>query len=175
MSGKEELFAELYSQSQQRLLGYVVGLVRNTADAQDILQQTAITAWRKFDDFKQNTDFIRWVITIARYETLNFLRSKRSNKVCFNQSLMQQLEENVCEFSSDAVEEQSEALSMCLKKLSSSDHKMVQCRYTYGLGTSQIAKVLDRSPSSVCNSLKRIRDGLLRCIQRRLAEEMRDV
>lgn len=173
MLNREEQFAELYSNCQHRLFGYVMGLVHNSADAQDILQQTAVTAWRKFDDFQPNTDFVRWAITIARYETLNFVKYKRRSKVFFNQSLMEQLGDSFSESSSEMAEARMEALSHCLKKLPATDTKLIECRYTYGLGSHQIAEVLNRSQSSICNSLRRVRENLMRCIQRSITEEAR--
>jgi DNA-directed RNA polymerase specialized sigma24 family protein len=58
MSSKEDLFASFFSANQQRIFGYILGLVRNTSDAQDVLQQTAVTAWQKFSVFDVSTDFL---------------------------------------------------------------------------------------------------------------------
>lgn len=171
MDSKEELFAELYSSCQQRLLGYVIGLVRNSADAQDILQQAAVTAWEKFDEFDPDTDFMRWAITIARYKTLNFIKKRRNDKVYFDQALMSQLGEHASNVSVEVAEQRGAALSQCLKKLSTADSRLIECRYTHGLGSNQIAQVVERSQPSVCNSLRRIREALMQCIKRRLAAE----
>ena len=171
MSSKEELFAELFSGSQQRLFGYVLGLVRNSADAQDIVQQTAVTAWRKFDAFDPETNFLKWTVTIARFETLNFIKYRRRNKVYFNQVLMEQLGDSALQVSQRCIEDRSEALSSCLTKLSETDKKLVECRYSHGLGSIQIAELLDRPQASICNSLKRIRESLLLCIRKTLAQE----
>ena len=175
LQSREEIFAELYSRNQQRLMGYVVGLVRNMTDAQDILQQTAITAWRKFDDFDPETDFVRWVIAIARFETLNFVKYRRRSKVFFDQSLMEQLGEQMCEGDAELAESRSRALAVCLKKLPPSDGKLIECRYTFGLGSNQMSEIFERSQSSICNSLRRIREVLLQCIKRQLATEGRNV
>ncbi|MCA9261794.1 MAG: sigma-70 family RNA polymerase sigma factor [Planctomycetales bacterium] len=169
MSAREEQFAQSFSTHQQRLLGYVLGLVRNSADAQDILQQTAVTAWRKFDEFDSRTDFFRWSATIARYETLNFLRYRRRSRLCFDQSLMETLEQDACEFDHDEAESRLRALGECLKKLPVGDSKLIECRYAHGLSSLQIADILDRTQPSICNSLRRIRETLMRCINRNLA------
>lgn len=171
MDSKEELFAELYTNCQQRLLGYVIGLVRNGTDAQDILQQTAVTAWQKFDEFDPETDFMRWVVTIARYKTLNFVKKRRYDKVYFDQSMMEQLGDNVCNVAAELTEQRGTALSQCMKKLSSADIRLIECRYTYELGSKEIAQVIQRSQTSVCNSLKRIREALLQCVKRQMETE----
>lgn len=179
MSAREELFAELFSANQLRLFGYVLGLVRNSADAQDILQQTAVTAWLKFGDFDANgaadteaqTNFFRWTATIARHETLNFKRYRRRSRVYFDQELMEQLGHTICEVTSDSGIDRNAMLTNCLKKLPDSDNNLVECRYGHGLGSLQIAELLGRSQSSICNSLRRIRENLLRCMQKSLSAE----
>jgi RNA polymerase sigma-70 factor, ECF subfamily len=174
---KEELFAQLFGANQLRLLGYVMGLVRNFADAQDIVQQTATTAWLRFSDFDpangaemksrqaSESNFFRWTATIAKHETLNFKKYRRRSRVYFDQELMEQLGQTVLEITSDNRGERGEALTNCLKKLPSADSKLVECRYAHGLASHQIAELLGRSQSSVCNSLRRIRENLLRCMQ----------
>lgn len=171
MPSQHDAFAELFSKHQVRLNGYVFGLVRSAADAQDIVQQTAITARRKFDSFDQSTDFFRWTVTIARFEALRFLNYRRRNLQFFDEELMAQLADDAAEVSNDYVEAEFEALSGCLKKLSPADSKIVECRYQLGLGSRQISELLDRTQPSVCNSLRRIRTNLGRCIQRQLAQK----
>ncbi|QDU57359.1 sigma-70 family RNA polymerase sigma factor [Aeoliella mucimassa] len=171
MASKHDVFAELFSKHQLRLFGYVFGLVRSQADARDIVQQTAITAWQKFDQFDTSTDFFRWTVTIAKYEALRFLTYQRRSAIYFDDELMTQLGEDAAELSNDYVESEFNALSQCLHKLTPTDAKLVECRYELGLGTRQISELLDRTQSSVCNSLKRIRSNLARCIEMQLVRE----
>jgi RNA polymerase sigma-70 factor (ECF subfamily) len=170
MANKEDLFAGFFSANQQRIFGYVLGLVRNTSDAQDILQQTAVTAWRKFDGFDPDTDFLRWAVTIARYETMNFIKYRRRSRLFFDQHLMEQLGEDACVASSSEVEVRLQALGECLKKLPAVDSKLIECRYTHGLSSLQIAELFERTQPSICNSLRRIRENLLRCISKNLSQ-----
>jgi RNA polymerase sigma-70 factor (ECF subfamily) len=169
MPSKEDQFADLLSANQQRVFGYILGLVRNTSDAQDILQQTAVTAWRKFDSFDPDSEFLRWAITIARFETMNFIKYRRRSRLYFDQQLMEQLGEDVCDDSSDESEVRLKALGDCLKKLPAADSKLIECRYTHGLSSLQIAELLERSQPSVCNSLRRIRENLMHCISKNLS------
>ena len=170
MSTKEDRFAEFFGANQQRILGYIVGLVRNTSDAQDILQQAAVTAWQKFKDFDSDTEFFRWAITIARYETLNFVKYRRRSRLYFDQELMEQLGEDACEVSSDEAESRLKALAECVKKLPADDSKLIECRYTHGLSSLQISELFERSQPSICNSLRRIRENLMRCISQNLSQ-----
>lgn len=170
MTSREDEFASYFSANQQRIFGYILGLVRNTSDAQDVLQQTAVTAWQKFGSFDAATDFLPWAVTVARYEALNFMKYRRRSRLCFDQDLMEKLGDDVCEFEGEDVEDRLAALGECLKKLPAIDSKLIECRYTHGLSSLQIADILDRSQPSVCNSLRRIRETLMRCISKNLSQ-----
>ncbi len=171
MSPKAELYAELFSANQQRLFGYILGLVRSADDARDILQETAITSWKRFNDFQSGTDFTAWIITIARYETLNFVRYRRRHRAYFGQDLMEQLAQNFCEVPSELAEARRSTLADCLGKLTSLDKKLIESRYSRDLGSKQIAELFDRPQASICNSLRRIRESLRRCVERATLQE----
>ena len=171
MASKEELFAELYSDNQQRLFGMLVGMLRNANDAQEVLQQTAVTAWENFGDFEPGTDFFRWVATLAKFEMMTFINYRRRSKLYFDHGLMEMLTDEACQLSNDLVEARCRALRECLAKLPESDKKLIDCRYSHGLGSHATAELLERSQASVCNSLRRIRQALLRCINVTLSRE----
>lgn len=164
-------FAELFAEHQPRVFGYILAIVRNSADANDILQQTAVTLWNKFDGFEPGTDFAAWAITTARFESLNFLKYRRRSRLSFDQSVIELLATEFEEPSSDLIDARRSALRKCLAKLSPLDAKLIDNRYSHGLGSRQLAELMDRSQASVCNSLRRIREALLACIQHRLDQE----
>jgi RNA polymerase sigma-70 factor, ECF subfamily len=62
-------------------------------------------------------------------------------------------------------------LRRCVEKLDPQDREMLGLCYVDELSVRQIAERLARPPKSVGNSLLRIRRGLFRCIEKRLAQE----
>jgi len=89
----------------------------------------------------------------------------------FDQETVDRIGENTVSVPEALVEAESVALAACIKKLPATDVKLIECRYEHALGTRQISELLDRSQASVCNSLKRIRSNLLRCIRRQLSSD----
>ena len=166
MSQRKSEFESLLSEHQHRIYGYVFALLRDASDAQDVMQQTAIILWQKFDQFDPETNFFSWAATVARYEVLNFTKYRRRSRLYFDQSLMEQLAEEADTRAAEHSESRRRALRECLGKLSSPDRKLIETRYSHGLGSRQIAEILGRSPRSVCNSLLRIHKSLLACIER---------
>lgn len=168
---QQEHFEELLSTHQHRIYAYIFALLRDASDAQDVLQQTAIILWRKFDQYEPNSNFFNWAATVARYEVLNFTKYRRRSRLYFDQVLMDRLADDAQERKSETTEDRRAALRECLEKLRPADRKMVDHRYSHGLGSRQIAEVLGRTPRSVCNSLLRIRKVLLDCIERSLQSD----
>jgi len=66
-------------------------------------------------------------------------------------------------------EEDMSLLRFCLAKVSTSNRQILGLRYRAGMRIDQIAKKLGRSSGSIQVALYRIRQSLLKCIQRRKA------
>lgn len=53
-----ESFLRLFVKSRTQILTFMLTLVPNCADAEDIMQNTAAIMWRKFHEFKLGTNFV---------------------------------------------------------------------------------------------------------------------
>ena len=53
-SGDRDAARELVERYQRRVLGVVIGMVRNPADAQEVVQETFVRAFRNLHGFKEN-------------------------------------------------------------------------------------------------------------------------
>ena len=84
--GKAE-FASLLRHHQTQLFGYIYSLARDLDDADDLFQQTSLVLWDKFEQFDASRSFINWACGVARYEVLNFLRSRSRNRLYFSDEL----------------------------------------------------------------------------------------
>jgi RNA polymerase sigma-70 factor, ECF subfamily len=169
-TSRTEEFVELSSRHQRQLLGYIFTLVRNMDDAEDLLQQTNLIVWRKFDDYQAGTDFMRWACHIAHLQAIAFLRSKGRNPVCLNEPLLRQLTDTRVD-RSGVYEHYREGLHLCMERLSSPDRELLELCYDGDASIKEIAKNLGRSADSIYHSLKRIRYVLLECINRAASRE----
>jgi RNA polymerase sigma-70 factor (ECF subfamily) len=149
---------------------YALGLVHNAADAEEVLQQTNLVLWRKFDQFQPGTDFARWACRIAYYEVLKF-RERRGREARFFSSEFVETLAADSERSMDLWDARRDALVQCLGKLSTKDRQLVLGRYQEEATTRSVAEALGRSIQGTRKSLHRIRTTLLACIERTLAAE----
>jgi len=64
----------LFEASRARAYSMALRLTRNPSDADDLLQETAIKAWRKFDSYLPGRPFLNWVLRIMQHAYLDIRR-----------------------------------------------------------------------------------------------------
>ena len=132
---------------------------------QDVLQDTAATLWKKFDEFREGTDFARWAMTVARYQVLYFRRCKRRQMLSFSPAVFEAVDQ-VATVQADRFEVVRSALDDCLSKLSSVDGDLFRRRYLPGAQVPDIAAELGRPMTTIYSALDRIRRQLIECVER---------
>jgi RNA polymerase sigma-70 factor (ECF subfamily) len=169
-AGAEGCFVELYLRHQREIYSFIVQLVRDYDDSEDLLQKTGVILWRKFDQFERGTSFLAWARTVAKLEVQTYLRSKRRDRVCFSSETIELLAEEI-EKEMGEEDRRHEALLRCLEQLRPVDQELTRRCYARGASIRRIAEAAGRSIDGVYQSLRRIRQTLLACVRRRLAAE----
>jgi RNA polymerase sigma-70 factor, ECF subfamily len=167
--GKIE-FAELLRHHQTQLFGYIYSLVRDLDDADDLFQQTSLVLWDKFAQFDPAKSFINWACGVARYEVLNFMRSRSRSRLYFSDQLNLALVEAQECLEHQQLEERRDALAGCMKKLRESDLELLETCYDGSVCIQDVAERWGRSTQSIHNSLRRIRRVLFECVRRTIAQ-----
>ena len=170
MPDKKAEFSERLLRHQTQLFGYIYSLVRDFDDADDLFQQTSLVLWDKFDQFDATKSFINWACGVARYEVLNFVRSRSRNRLYFSDELNLALIEAQESLEHEQLEERRHALAGCMKKLRGRDLELLETCYGRSLCIQDVARTSGRSTHSIHNSLRRIRRVLFECVRRTLAQ-----
>jgi RNA polymerase sigma-70 factor, ECF subfamily len=158
---------------QQGLFTYILRLLPNVADANDVLQKTNVVILGKQKEFRAGGDFNAWVAGIARYQVLAFRRDAQRDRLVFRDQLLDQLaDQGTARISGTNL--LFEALELCRSKLSPSDRELLEYRYAENLPAAAIAENLGRSPHAVSQALYRIRIALLECIEKAVGSQESD-
>lgn len=169
-SAREEEFITLLTRHKHQVFNLIFCIVHSLPDTEDVFQQAMIVLWSKFDEFQRGTDFGAWASRVARYRALNFIRSKRRDRLHFSEDLISHIAE--CEFDSAEVQDaRLRALAACRQKLSQSDQMLLSVCYGGETTISEASKLVGRPVRSVYDSLARIRGALYDCIARTLSRE----
>ena len=164
-------FFQLYLQNQRRLYAYILMLVPNSSDADDILQQTSSIIWGKFYSYDLDASFGAWSVSIAKYVIFDHYKKKRRSNVIFNGEMLDIFAEIAID-ASRGTDERLHILKVCVEKLSGNDRKLIKIRYEQGLKIKDIAEQVGRPVQGFYKTMNRIHNSLLNCIRgKMLAEE----
>lgn len=165
-----EEFVQLFTSSQRRLYTFILSQIGNPVEAEEVLQETSLIIWRKFDRFELGTNFFAWACQIAKYEVLKFRERRGKEKLLFSDEFIRRVSAEAIH-NADEMEARRHALTNCLGKLSPKDRELIQSRYAPGKSGKSVSQELGRPANSVYQSLGRIRRSLLECIRRQLTAE----
>ncbi len=71
-------FNMLMRKYQQKIYYHIRRIVIDHDDANDVVQNTFIKAWKGLEGFREDSQFFTWLYRIATNESLTFLKKKRS-------------------------------------------------------------------------------------------------
>ncbi|HSJ02415.1 MAG: sigma-70 family RNA polymerase sigma factor [Verrucomicrobium sp.] len=165
-----EQFITLLNGTHGRLLGFLLVMLGNRADAEDVLQKASLTMWRKFEDFATGTDFFAWASSFAFYEAKNFQRMAIRSPLHFDDELMQRFaEERPLDLHHR--EQRLAALEQCIAEVEPSGRELVREFYLRNVDLAVLAERLGRAPQTLYNKLNTLRRLLADCVTRRTTRE----
>lgn len=164
---KEYAFRSVVELYSKPLYTIIRRMVLNHEDADDILQNVFLKAWRSIDDFRGDSKLYTWLYRVTYYETLNFLRSKsRKSKYEVslseeNQHLLDNLEADIY-FDGDAAEKK---FQKAVSKLSENQREVFLLRYYDEYSYKEISEMTGKLETTLKvnyhHAVKKIRKYLL--------------
>jgi RNA polymerase sigma-70 factor (ECF subfamily) len=167
---QHQQFARQFVLYQDRVYGYIVTMLPNRHDAEDVFQQTSLILWQKWDQFDQGRDFIGWACGIAHNEVRNFLRRRGHDRVVFSDKVMTDLADLRIE-SQPILEQRRTVLVDCMKKLDFLCREMLERSYAAGSSMKAVARQFRMTPNALYLRLRRIRRDLMECVHRTMSED----
>lgn len=165
-----EQFVSLLTMHQSQLKGFVFSALGNRDDAQDVLQKTNLTLWKKAGEYREGSPFLPWAFGVARYEVLGYLRdrNRERERVVFHTDVVDML----CDIADTEMElwpDRQQALHRCLESLDDETRHVFAMRYADNLSLQQIAETTNKTIDAIKSLMLRTRKSLKKCIDKRLA------
>lgn len=163
-------FEILVREHHRRMMGFALALVPRRDVAQDLVQDSFVTAYQKLDDFDVTRDFGKWVRGILYKKFQEWLRKHKEratdpsvfSAVDHQHSLWDQAPEKHAVLN---------ALDRCLDELPAAMVEVVRMFYHDDLSGREIANRLEAQEATIRKRLERARANLANCINRVLAAE----
>jgi RNA polymerase sigma-70 factor (ECF subfamily) len=165
-------FLRLFATHQPQIFAYILSLLPNWDDAQEVLQETCVVLWKSFGSFTPGTNFRAWASQAAFHQVLSFRKRQKRVPMPLSDAFLQAVAQET-EALADPLEAQLRALSTCIEKLRPHDAALLRQCYEPGASTKIVAKEVGRPAGTIYKALTRIRRTLFACIQQTLAAEER--
>jgi RNA polymerase sigma-70 factor, ECF subfamily len=140
-------FADLYDRFNRVIFSVVLNIVRNPAEAEEILQEVFVTLWNKRSDYDfSKSSPVTWMVTMARNRAIDKLRSNEYKGATNSSSLedasaISFLQAEGANPLDDALlEEKQKQIQNALATLPQDQQIIVRVAYFEGLSQSEIAQ-----------------------------------
>src|SRR3954465_8092883 len=112
----QQRFLSLFLRSGREIFRYVAALVPNVTDAEDIVQQSAIALWEKFDAYDPGQPFTPWACRFALNKTKQWIERRQRWQALLENGLAEELAHRREELRPE-MEARLRRLEGCLDKL----------------------------------------------------------
>jgi RNA polymerase sigma-70 factor (ECF subfamily) len=162
-AGERPAFGELYRRTSPRLFGICVRMLRDRAEAEDILQEVFTTVWRRaagFDPAKASAT--TWLVTLTRNKVIDRLRQHREEPT--DQIL--ELEDDAPTPAADAESSQERArLQQCIDALEPQQKSALRAAFFSGATYNQLADRCKVPPGTMKSWIRRSLIRLRMCLE----------
>jgi RNA polymerase sigma-70 factor (ECF subfamily) len=160
----QQRFLSLFLRSEREIYRYVAVLVPNPADAEDIVQQTALTLWEKFDAYDPARPFTPWACRFALNKARQWIERHQRWRTLLDAGLAEELQRRREELRPET-EARLRHLEGCLGKLPEEQRTLVEGYYYRREQIDRIASASGRTVASTYKALQRIRQALQACVE----------
>tara|TARA_Y100000588_G_scaffold251024_1_gene265545 strand:- start:3874 stop:4398 length:525 start_codon:yes stop_codon:yes gene_type:complete len=165
-------FVTQITKSQRQLHAFILSMVWNPSEADDVLQETNLALWEKVEKYDAKRPFLPWAMRFAQFQTLAWLKRNRlhQQRFVFDNDLVELFAEEAAADQS-TIDARHMALGKCMNKLQPKQRELIACRYEPDASVNAMAEAEGISPKAVSDRLRRIRHALMGCIERNLRKD----
>lgn len=164
LKGDTRSFQVLYQTHVKAMFNTALRILGNTADAEDILQESFLDAFKNLNKFSRQSTFGAWIKQIVIYKSINLLKKKRVSFVEVGNGALE-LEET---HSEDSAREdmQIEAIRKALQQLPDGFRTVLSLYLFEGYDHEEIAGILGVAHTTVRTQYVRGKKKLLDLIRK---------
>lgn len=160
----QQRFLSLFLRSEKEVFRYVAALVPSVTDAEDIVQQTALALWEKFDDYDPAQPFTPWACRFALNKARQWIERRQRWQALLDSGLAEELARRREELRPE-LDSCLRRLDGCLARLPEHQRSLVEGYYFRREGVDKLAADSGRTIAATYKMLQRIRRSLQVCIE----------
>jgi RNA polymerase sigma-70 factor, ECF subfamily len=160
----QQQFLSLFLRSEREIFRCVCSLVPNLSDAEDIVQQTAVALWEKFEAYDPTQPFTPWACGFALNKTRQWMERRQKWRRLLESGLAEELIQRREELQPE-LDQKLRHLEHCLGKLPEQQRYLVEGYYHRRDSIDHLAEESKRSVAATYKILQRVRQALQVCIE----------
>ena len=162
---KEKAFTAIIRKYQERLYWHIRRMVVQHEDANDVLQNMFIKAWKGLDNFREDARLYTWLYRIATNESLTFLEQQKKRAATSLDSVSGGLTETLAAEKGFDARKLEWKLQLAIQQLPEKQRIVFNLRYYDEMPYEQMSQVLETSAgalkASYHHAVKKIEEYIL--------------
>ena len=140
-AGDRDAVAELYDRHSARVMGLALRIVRNSSDAEDVVQEVFSQAWRTAPNYEPSRGtVVGWLLMMARTRAIDRLRSRQTRRDATDGPDLDGLPADVVPVSEQLIASQQAArVREAMTALPAEQRAALELAYFEGLTQTEIA------------------------------------
>jgi len=151
LQGKEKAFGELVDRYRARIFSFILRMVKNHEEANDVAQEVFVKLYRSLDTYDPSRNFSSWLFKIAQNMAIDHLRKQRTDIVSLDEPMETETSEYRIQVASSNLSpdreleglEVGEALEVAIEELEPSYRSAILLRHVEGRSYDEIADILE--------------------------------
>ena len=164
-TGDEGAFADLMREYYPFVYTIVIGSVNNTHDAEEVVQDTFLSAYRGLTQLEDTTKFKSWLAEIARNCARQWLRKQRGETIPLNEVSERILQTEDSPDEQLTRQEQRELIRRTMETLPQKDRDIAHAFYLEGVSYDELIRAHGLSYNAMALRLFRIKRKLSKRLQ----------
>jgi len=161
-------FVECIVKYEGILKAYARSMLPTWDGVEEVLQNSYLIIWRKWEQLQDPSEFLPWSKTILRFETLKYRRNKATDRHVLDEDVLELIAKEGETEEAVSTEEKQLALQNCLSKLKKTHQNLLLSHYNHGQPLNKLAQDIGKSSNSLYKLMGRLRVKLQDCIETNL-------
>jgi RNA polymerase sigma-70 factor, ECF subfamily len=164
-------FSKLVLKHQWSVRAFLLARLSRKHEAEDLAQETFLTAWRGLANFDLSRPLAPWLRGIADNHLRNHLRKFRAEPIGGNEALQLLLDQHAeSQFPDHDDSDLADAMRDCVSRVDGEARQLLMSRYGEGRSMAEICASTGKKHSAVTMKLHRLRLALAECVEGKLAQ-----
>jgi RNA polymerase sigma factor (sigma-70 family) len=148
-SQKEAAFTSIVKKYQEKIYWHIRRIVVEHDDANDVVQNTFVKAWRGLDNFRADSKLYTWLYRIATNESLTFISNKKKKSAVSFTDVEEGLSNSIKASENFDGQKLEWKLQLAIQQLPEKQRVVFNLRYFDEMPYDEMSQVLDTSAGAL--------------------------